>query len=611
MSRIVILADGPAIVRHASDNPEPGALIIACTRRAAIACDHLGLERKLIDDFCDTGEIVSFTLENYRKITEATAAWDKLLHEEVPALKERGLTPFKYSTYHLKLLIDTLSAKILQLRRLMEKYPDAEMRFISSFLPTATLPAMDIPEQTNLTAVIIQELLVPQHILSANKARALAIPSTMPSVASHPLALGTRLKSFAKTWVKNSALYGKLHPRSFPWFEPGHDLYALMSPLKTRGFYPERLDGSVLPSADPTVSAALDRAWRRLSASSLCRDFFTVADVDYFPLLQSRLQRLVTTHFAEAVTAYDQARKHLATRKRQRHFALTGTLHVDAISRARMKACQDQGLTLVTYQEGGGYGICQYPIQDYCEMQDGDVFLCYGEGNLNYYKERPHRKKLILPVGSAHQDRVAAKYSALKKLPMPQAIRRIMYVGTNIDENKFHSPSRGLSATWIYRSQIKILDALAELSGKYEILLKLHPLEKDMAAHVRYEPKYAAFSLLEGRFEDHLAGIDLFIIDFPSTTALVAAHTNAHILVLAEPGATPPFTAENKMLWQSRVHLFHDLETFCDSLRAFARRPTDFEFKNSDAFLRAYGTHLGDGRSAERAAQYLTTLVHG
>ena len=109
------------------------------------------------------------------------------------------------------------------------------------------------------------------------------------------------------------------------------------------------------------------------------------------------------------------------------------------------------------------------------------------------------------------------------------------------------------------------------------------------------------------RFEKVMPGVDLFILDFPSTVLLNCIATTAHVFVLAEEGVTG-FTPKQKERLGKRAYLFEDFESLASAVRNIVADIDQFPPRLDDSYLMAYGLYMPGGKSAERAADLLSAF---
>ncbi|MBZ5557416.1 MAG: hypothetical protein LAO77_09115 [Acidobacteriia bacterium] len=605
-SPAILLVDSSATLEAARDAGwlrHRDVTVVAATKYGVHACHAARVPYTVIDSFYPAADLVAFTLAAYDRLSAFCEERDAALWRRHDDLRRRGIRPFRFSFYELKILADVLSVKLLQLRRLFAVRPGTRAIYRA---PGSTVDAgagWPIDERCNLFGALLESNGAGCPAISLEP---IAVPceerlgpAPRGSLEARARRAGRSLVAAIERATSASAA------AAFVLFAPGgHDIRYVLPALKRRGLAPVALRRSGRP-------AAIDRApyadtWREWVGDEAFARFFSVDGVSYFPLVRARLERLIVEETPAAIDAYDDAAARIE-HSRALKFALTAVVTVSAEERSQMKACQDAGLPLVTYQEGAGFGSVVHPMNDYAEIVDGDAFLCYGPGNLEYRDAQAAAGRPAKPfvvVGSAEQDDVRAR---LRPRATPRTVTSIMYVGTGVAANRQHHPCNGGTDTAYAASQLLLFEALARLSSRVTVRVKPHPSDPlpgwyfDRRTHPRVE-------MLDGVLEDHLDGTDLFIVDHPSTTLLTCCETAAHVYVLANPAMTR-FTDGQRRSLETRAFVFEDagaLVRALDQLAAGAFQMS--EIRADDDYVRRYGTYLADGQSAERAAAYLDTL---
>jgi hypothetical protein len=149
---------------------------------------------------------------------------------------------------------------------------------------------------------------------------------------------------------------------------------------------------------------------------------------------------------------------------------------------------------------------------------------------------------------------------------------------------------------------------LAE-SDAAEVVIKLHP------NHQYQEPPWvselgAVKSIRmvkdEESFTDLLRRTEVAVLDFPSTTLLQSLATGLPVFVLTRHLRYPH---ETKAMLGRRAIVADNARALMDGLQVFLESgvyPANLE---DNLFLGHYGTHLGDGKSADRALHVLSDVL--
>ena len=105
----------------------------------------------------------------------------------------------------------------------------------------------------------------------------------------------------------------------------------------------------------------------------------------------------------------------------------------------------------------------------------------------------------------------------------------------------------------------------------------------------------------------------MFITDYPSTSFLEMLTTDRPILFCGHelPKKFDPDKWHPSFLdmWKERVSYAEDLKDFLNLLRTSLREKRFKPVESEDTLLRLFGTHLNDGKSAERAHAFLENLA--
>lgn len=575
------------------------AEFVAVTKYGVAACADAGISHRIIDDYYPAEELIALALEDYDRLERACAAWDRVVFTEAPEAARRGIRVFGHSLYELKILMDTVGTKLFQLRALLDRTDGAELWYRDDQFPAPLGDDLAFPDSANLFAPALAALAESDPTISS-RLRPVRMPRpSLPSLMRRMTAsriVGAILRRL------RALRSGSTRKRSFLLFDLGHDIEPLLPYLRARGLEPLRWEtGGTLP--DRAATTAFEQAWKALTSDSAFSNFFTAGGASYLPLVASRLRHLVTQTAPAAMSAYDQAAARLGGPSSRPEFALTAVVTVGLVGRARMKAAQDAGLRLIGYQEGAGFGSVEHPMNDYAEVPDGDAFLCYGAGNVAYRERlvaRGRPAKPFIAVGSAEQDRIRTR--VMSRTP-PEQVLCVAYVGNNPRPNRQHHPFNVFTDTAYHRSQRVLFETLLRAPLEVAVRVKPHPGDALTPAFFGRRSNRPV-KILDGWLEDCLDGVDLFIIDFPSTVLLTCCQTRAHLFVLAEPGSAR-FSAEALAALSRRAEIFPDPAALTARLDEVLSGRATLEPRDDDSYSRLFATHLGDGRSAERAAAYL------
>ncbi len=186
-----------------------------------------------------------------------------------------------------------------------------------------------------------------------------------------------------------------------------------------------------------------------------------------------------------------------------------------------------------------------------------------------------------------------------------------MYATTSYTVNDWYLGfSQPFSDRQFYLDQLRIIEGLEDLARQFgwQVTVKLHPTTE------HEEPPWADGVRVRGHldvvrgspsFSELLRLADTVVLDFGSTTLFQALAAGSRVFVLLRYVRFPQ-DAEARL--RERATACHDAESLVRALARSADGHDDGGLQSA-AFLAAYGTHLDDGRSAQRAISVLRTVV--
>jgi hypothetical protein len=264
------------------------------------------------------------------------------------------------------------------------------------------------------------------------------------------------------------------------------------------------------------------------------------------------------------------------------------------------------------YQHGGSSGSDARLWPMY--LQHSDTFLVYGQGTVEELEQsRPaflSAHAQVQPVGSTRLDMLRQQYQPEKARRLRAQLKAednrplVMYVPTC-----FGTYGRAISDLAAYPDisyfelQQTILKLWQETPGVRllykEFLLSNDPNNRVMRDFVQAQIPDALVS--NQRLTDLMWVVDAIIVDHVITAINEILLTNKPLVVyMPQPNASSP---QAKILLKKRAAVAETPAAFMTEVRALLQMGQYPELENPDTeFLQAYGTHLNDGHSAERAA---------
>ena len=269
---------------------------------------------------------------------------------------------------------------------------------------------------------------------------------------------------------------------------------------------------------------------------------------------------------------------------------------------------QSNNVKVIAYQHGeqGIYNQdCLFPFYD--EFPYADYYFSFGEGvskEYSKYISKTRWFKQPITIGSASLDRLNSARKTKEEY--------ILYVSCKYFFNylpfiNLAGPYNGLDVASdfkLYNAQKIISNYLNELAMKRgeKVIWKLdpHPIRGNVPFEVEHIQKIST----ESNFRELLKSASLVILDSPTTTCLEAC-TTTKPLFLYLPN---PMRAEAQEAIEKRAVIGRTPEELVGKIDVYinsGKYPADV---NNRDFLRKFGTYLDDGRSVDRAIEFLLKI---
>jgi hypothetical protein len=369
--------------------------------------------------------------------------------------------------------------------------------------------------------------------------------------------------------------------------------------------------------------------WSRIDQTQSIRQIFKTVGVDYYPLVSSFLNILITKEIPRLLFAAAIVQRNFSQLKN----AVVMTGGMMDINSVIGKACSKYNVPMVSTHRGGFLGYCLTPFHERYELADADFYLCGGPGAAGTFaapspmaRWRPERKRARPVVtGSAWVDELVTRYRTAKpcsaeqmtadqKLPKRKTIMYVMsaLLGDNCYIGYIFHPE-----IWLWRFQYELINLLSRCPD-IDVILKppmsdrypqiTNPvfdwLKVQDFKNIRVYPEDTAL-------EKIMDMADAFIVDSPSTPLwpLVssekpfAAYIDRTFFKLVPQAA---------VMLKKRAVFADNRDEFLEKLWAFLQKPDwTLEQPVNDEFLHHYGTYLNDGNSDKRVTEFLFQLAGG
>lgn len=234
------------------------------------------------------------------------------------------------------------------------------------------------------------------------------------------------------------------------------------------------------------------------------------------------------------------------------------------------------------------------------ELLYADHYLSFGDGVTGKYLEAVESGKLksASSIGSASLDAIQGGQAR---------DGYILYATGKYHRNSTPFISSFGQDTRLYNAQKKILGFLASLvrAGGPRVIFKRNntsnhnelPFEVDKAID-EAQP--------DDKFTSLLSGASLVILDAPATTCLEACSTKKPLFVLLD---RVKWNEGPERLLKRRAVAAYTPDELILRIEEYLKTGEYGADLDDREFIRAYGTHLDDGKSAERAAGFIMNLL--
>jgi len=614
-------------------------LIIALSPFAMYELDKHGIPYKIIEDYYDPKELYKLGTHNYKKIEEICNLIDKKIHFAYPAIAERGIKPALFSIYYLKNIYDAATVRLFQMSKLIgAEEPDVLYVYESKHYPfgiSETAPHLMFDNRESIYAHLLacngwgvpvvtspyvplpknsdfQKKPLPSSKAFDKTSRWLQYHPRLYALAAETHRHGTRglfrgLRSYLGT-DKNSRVLA--FGAGYDWDYCGEELQSVGIDHFTRVRDDlERWMRYPLSGADAN---ALRDAWGGLQADDKFRKFFVWDNIDFFPVVDTRLRFLVERLTPACLNAYEETATLLRKGKIK---AFLASAFDSCTSHSAALAARNSNVPVVTWQEGA-YGYFDQLILIYNNLMDSDVFFAYGEGVVSKYSTPAKRFGVrILPIGSAALDALPRTRQSrrIKKLAKTVSKKVVVYVTTNYYQNNLYlSIPPAFSDNHFWRTQRMILNTLAK-HHDYTVVVKLHPSPAYRAPPMRAYAETKKFKncrFFRGEYTttDLLSIADSAVIDFPTTTLLEALTMSKPVFVYT---GHLHMDAKARKLLERRAFCYQKLKSLTNALDLYlstGKIDKRVNLKDKE-FLKVYGISSREEGSGMRTAKMLKKTI--
>lgn len=355
----------------------------------------------------------------------------------------------------------------------------------------------------------------------------------------------------------------------------------------------------------------IESAWREMVHENELRAVFHFEGHDWFPLVEERLEQIVTGLVPRGFRAFASAQ---AAIERLRPDALLFANFYNIELHAIAHAARQRNIPVIC-EPHGPYGhfvnyVC--PLLDAISVTD---YLIGGAGVARYHQAYYSLRWRERCTGAAMMDRARAhvinRTVGLRALGLDPQKPVVMFVIQNVCWNREYVPytERDDRRTW--RIEKQILEVLAR-HANFQIILKGHPATSYPLTPLRAH----AQSLFGERFRyvaswpfiDMLDMADVFILGYAVTTIYQALTRSRRVYAINDFYPVVPF---HRHLLEGATYYAEDVDSFCTMLDADLATGDAFRPSTKDhhSFLRELADPGGEGTPTTRIARAIHDIA--
>ncbi|MDQ7816743.1 MAG: hypothetical protein RDU14_06915 [Melioribacteraceae bacterium] len=595
-----------------------------------------GLEYKIVEDFVDKKELFKeVSILSEKKIKAITILTDNWVRNNYPSFAEADLALLEYYYYYLMRLFDSVMMRIFIFEKIFSslnpdkiiicKKESTESESLSIEIPWSEEESVwayciKLFNYNNKTSIHIidytgedKELLSNNKNLLQNSKRLKIILWGKTSIS---LSLNSIRNIFKEIFKK---LLGNVQTLKYnlPYF------YNLIRILKHESFY----GVTHFIKSKKIVLLNSGSNWQitnglfnkegfsfyqfkcginKIQLKSETCDYVSKIGIDEFlvfrginfsSLIKQKLNRLINHGIYSFYTDYLKTIKLLKRIKAKAILSSVITLPNEWII---LHTARLLNIPIFCWGHGAS-GQSVFTKQKAMELLICDFYFTQGQGSQQTYKKYKDYSFTPVPIGSPSLDRLS------KALNTKELINEydFLYVTTNYYHNNFYlSFFPGVFDNELYETQYKIIKILDKQNMKTLFKVSEKSIHKGFHNrlfgndHISVEDKIP--------FEKFLHLAKAIIIDNPTTVLLESLLTRKPIFVLTQ---FIKLTSMAYKLLRKRAVCCNSIEELVVEINYYIHSGIYKADISNDDYIKAFGTFMNDGKSAERGVDYVTKYI--
>lgn len=641
--------------------------VIALTPHVEYALEKQGLEFCRPEDYHSEEEIEEIGFDDLSSLENLCNEMDDFLQDKIKFLKDANIRPANLNWYQLKRIYNSVSIRAFILNRILERETpkkvfyfdtrnetlDRKLEFQKESVWSRLIPLSC--ESAGVGCTVIPGNTDPTVLDQYSIYGFWNWQQTVKSFGRRVLGRGglhrlkLRYHRVISVFLRLRLPLGKtIKPKqnTILALESGYSIGHVLGGIKTHGTFkvlewpadvkqdPVFTDGSEsLILKKETWSTMGSPELKELSlrtvgigseirSNSSLRRHFQCSQIDCYPVLDRRITRFLEIDLLEMAKTYLMGRAIIRSAKPAAVLAATmGDYRLQVLT----LASRHEDVPFVVYRHGDSSGhiqmkSCMMPVLERLELAQSDYVLAAGDNDKEYLESSDICKATILAVGLADLDHLkltlvpGAKEKLMRKYGLNPQRKLVIYAPTDMEGNLRMAPQRNRTPSLTFDIQRAFLDVFTEFP-EIQFVFKLqaiqgHPCSPIIQVLQDLQPPNVI------AITDPLTSVipmaDMFITDYPSTSFLQMLTTKTPILVCGHklPRRWAPDWHPSVLdMWQERVAYTDDLPDFLNLMRTHFREGMFQPIDSSNTLLKQFGTHIDDGKSADRAHEFLKALI--
>jgi hypothetical protein len=344
-------------------------------------------------------------------------------------------------------------------------------------------------------------------------------------------------------------------------------------------------------------------SWDRFCENQTFGTYFQVQGVNLFPVFERYLKHFFLKVIPIVAEVFEQTNNLLLRRRLSIVFApgLMDPRHV-----AIFEACRRHGVRRVIYSHGP-YGFPRGILVSYTDYQRTDFFMAWGRGAETDVRKFNPKQPRVVKVGSCaldHLQQFILKRHRSNTLTSPT----VLYVPFGVIGNyNYVTTFTDKRDHFVFKKQQMVLDAFSRFPH-VRFIIKLFPngTLKDPIKAWAEDLKMGQCLFEKWKpFAECLAMSDVVVTDHCSTPLIQSLAIGKRVILLRADSPED----ENIPGLEQAVFVVRNVNELEEKLKEVLGNPKLIPLDQKGSLLKDFGTHLGDGRSVERACHFLEEIA--